>query len=266
MNDYSCLHRGVRARQGCRGSGGVRRSSGPAGPAGPAGQAGATLAGALAGAVGGDVLAVAAVAGVAVTAGAVAGQVDEHGVAVGGVADAEAFGLAQADQVGEGEAGLGPDAVGQRGRGLGDVQVPAPAAAVVDDPGAVVGCAQQAVDQGGQVGGAAGRGPDRAQARAQGLQCGQAGQVVRSPAGAVGVQEGLEGGGVRQQVLAVAQGVDQVGGQGEGGHGVMGEHGGTSSDLGGQALGGDQPVAVPEQLGQLGPVVVAIEQNPDPAL
>src|SRR6201996_3580473 len=188
-------------------------------PQGPAGQC--RSAGALTGAVGGDVLAIAAVAGVAVAAGPGAGQVNEHGVAAGGVADAQAVGFAQADQVGEGEAGLGADAVGQGGGGLGDVQVPAPAAAVVDDPGAGVGIAQQPVDQGGQVRGAARCGPDGPQARTQDVDRGQLSQVVRAPAGPVIVQEGVEGGRVGQQVLAVAQGVDQVGGQRERGHGVV---------------------------------------------
>src|SRR6201992_1643461 len=239
------------------------RVSAPSGPGGYAAVAG--LAGALAGAVGGDVLAVAAVAGVAVAAGPVAGQVDQNGVAVGGVADAQAFGLAQADQVGEGEAGLGPDAVGQRGGVLGDVQVPAPAAAVVDDPGAGVGVPQQRVDQSGLVGRGGGL-PDRTDPGAQRDDRGQIVRPDRAPGDLPLVQEGFQGGDVGQLLAVVALGVDQVGGHGQRGGGVVGEQHGTPSDLGGQAFGGDQAVAVPQQLGQLIPIVVIVQPDPDPAL
>jgi hypothetical protein len=61
------------------------------------------------------VLPVPAVAGIAVAPGAVPGQVDEDRLAVRRLAAAEPVRLAQPDHVGEGEAGLGGDAVLERG-------------------------------------------------------------------------------------------------------------------------------------------------------
>jgi len=81
------------------------------------------------------VLPVAAVAGIAVATGSVPGQVDEDRLAIRRLAATEPIRLTQPDQVGEGEAGLGGDAVLERGIVAGDVQVPAPAAAVIDQPG-----------------------------------------------------------------------------------------------------------------------------------
>ena len=77
-------------------------------------------------------LAVAAVAGVAVTTGAVPGQVDEDRLAVRRLTAAKAVRLAQPDQVGEGEAGLGGDAVLERGVVTGDVQVPASVITIIE--------------------------------------------------------------------------------------------------------------------------------------
>ena len=93
-------------------------------------------------------LPVTAVAGVAVHSRSVAGQVDEHGVAVGGEAPAEPFGFPEADQVGEGEAGLGGNPVDQWRVRLGDVQVPG--AVMVGQPGPGAGLVEQVVGDGRQ--------------------------------------------------------------------------------------------------------------------
>jgi hypothetical protein len=81
------------------------------------------------------VLPVAAVARIAVTAGPVLRQVDQHGVAVRRLAPAQSPRFAHPDQVREREADLRRDPVLERGVVTGDVQMPAPAAAVVGQPG-----------------------------------------------------------------------------------------------------------------------------------
>jgi hypothetical protein len=168
------------------------------------------------------VLSVAAVAGVAVHAGPVAGQVDEDGAAVGGKALAEPFGFAEADQVGEREAGLRGDPVDQWGVRLGDVQVPG--AVMVGQPGPGAGLAEQVVGDGRQCGGLC-RLPGGEQLRSQHSGCVH---VRRASCAArdhlVGVEEVLQRGDVREPVgLARPSllGIHEVGREHESGPSVM---------------------------------------------
>jgi hypothetical protein len=80
------------------------------------------------------VLPVPAVAGVAVTAGLVLRQVGEDRFAIGRLALPEPAVGPQPDQVGERERRLSREPVLERGFTAGYVQVPAKAAAVIDQP------------------------------------------------------------------------------------------------------------------------------------
>ena len=135
-----------------------------------------------AGAVGGDVLAIAAVPRVAVAAGPVAGQVDQDRVTVGSVTGPQPVSLPQPDQIGKREPGLGADPVRERCAGLGDVQVPAPSTAVVDQPGSRTGVAEQAVDDSGELVRAGGL-PYGVKPRAERLDGGNIGRVWPGGAG-----------------------------------------------------------------------------------
>jgi hypothetical protein len=164
------------------------------------------------------VLPVAAVARVAIAAGAVLRQVDEDRVAARGLTAPQPVRLAQPDQVGEREAGLGRDPVLQSRLVAGDVQVPAPAAAVIGEPRAGARVAEQAIDQFGQVLGLLGlpHGPQPGPQCQHGVQGGRADRRARLDQ--VLVKERLEGRDVGQVV-----GVDQVRGEHQGGGRVMSE-------------------------------------------
>jgi hypothetical protein len=97
-------------------------------------------------AVGGDVLAVAAVTGVTVAAGLVLRQVREHRRAAGRLAVSQPGSLAEPDQVRDREGGLRGEPVVNRRVLVAEVQMPAPAVVVEKErPGA--GVIQQVVDQ-----------------------------------------------------------------------------------------------------------------------
>src|SRR5690606_31887596 len=101
---------------------------------------------AAAGAVGGDVHAVAAGAAVAVDAAAVARLVHEDVLAVGCRAGAQPLPLALHQQVGQGDAAVGGQVLGERGVG-GEVVDVQRVAVVLGQPGRDARLGQQPVEQ-----------------------------------------------------------------------------------------------------------------------
>ncbi|HZR54122.1 MAG TPA: hypothetical protein VFB06_32050 [Streptosporangiaceae bacterium] len=106
----------------------------------------------------------------------------------------------------------------QRGLGAGDVQVPAEAAAVIDQPGPGTGIPEQVVDQFREVDDPV-RLPDRAQPRPEPVDRLEIPRRRRRTGRElVLVEEDLERVGVGQ-----VRGVDQIRGEQQGGDGVMSE-------------------------------------------